>query len=183
MILTLLAAGLAGCKGEAAVNQEEAVRPVKVAILEPALPQRTLTYSGVVRPRIESTLGFRVAGKMVERRVNVGDQVEARQVIARLDDADLELGKRSAEAARDAARTRREVASAEFDRARQLLKKGFLAKAAFDVRKNELDAATSALDTAEAQLRQAANAVGYATLRADAAGLVTSVEAEPRPGR
>ena len=178
LILTALAVGLAGCKGEAAVTQEE-VRPVKIAILEQASPERALTYSGVVRPRIESPVGFRITGKIVERRVNVGDRVTAGQVIARLDEADLQLAKRSAEAQRDAARTRRDVASAELDRGAQLLQKGFIAKAAFDVRKNEMDAATSALDTAEAQLRQAANAVGYATLRSDAAGTVTSVTAEP----
>jgi multidrug efflux system membrane fusion protein len=177
LILTALAVGLAGCKGEAAVTQEE-VRPVKIAILERASPERALTYSGVVRPRIESPVGFRITGKIVERRVNVGDHVKAGQVIARLDEADLQLAKRSAEAQRDAARTRRDVARAELDRGAQLLQKGFIAKAAFDVRKNEIDAATSALDTAEAQLRQAANAVGYATLRSDAAGTVTSVTAE-----
>ncbi len=178
MILTALAAGLAGCKGEAAVTPED-VRPVRVAVLERASPERALTYSGVVRPRIESSIGFRVDGKIVDRRVNIGDRVEAGQVIARLDDTDLELAKRSAEAQRDATLTRRAVASDELDRGAQLLKKGFIAKAAFDVRKNEMDAATSALDTAEAQLRQASNAVGYATLIANSAGTVTSVTAEP----
>ena len=42
-----------------------------------------------------------------------------------------------------------------------------------------MDAASAALETAEAQLRQAVNAVAYATLKADKAGVVTSVTAEP----
>ncbi len=61
-----MAASVAGCKGEAAV-QEQVVRPVKVAVVAPATQGRTLTYSGVVRPRIESALGFRVPGKIVAR--------------------------------------------------------------------------------------------------------------------
>ena len=138
-----------------------------------------MTYSGVVRPRIESNIGFRVAGKVVERAVNVGDRLEVGGVIARLDDTDLKLAENSAKAAVAAARTRRDVASDNFDRAKPLLPQGYISKAVYDTRRNELDAAVGALDTAEAQLRQATNAVGYATLTADKAGIVTAVTAEP----
>jgi multidrug efflux system membrane fusion protein len=170
---------LGGCKGESAVKAEEHVRPVKAAVIGPAARQHTLTFSGVVRPRIESAIGFRVAGKIMERRVNAGDRVEVGQVIARLDDTDLKLAESSAKAALASARTRRDVAVENFERARMLLPKEFIAKATYDARKNEMDAAVGALDTAEAQLRQATNAVGYATLRADKSGIVTAVQAEP----
>src|SRR5688572_5908986 len=90
-----IAAAVAGCKGEAAVERE-VVRPVKVAIVAQASNGRTLTYSGVVRPRVESALGFRVGGKIVERAVNVGDRVEVGQLIARLDATDLKLAENSA---------------------------------------------------------------------------------------
>src|SRR5262245_23806372 len=73
-ILGIAAVLAAGCKGEAAV-QEKHVRPVKVAIVATGPQGRSLSYSGVVRPRIESAVGFRVAGKIVERLVNVGDNV------------------------------------------------------------------------------------------------------------
>jgi membrane fusion protein, multidrug efflux system len=169
---------LAGCKGEAVV-QEEAVRPVKVAIVEAAHGGRTLTYSGVVRPRIESALGFRVGGKIVERSVNVGDRVDVGQPIARLDDNDLRLAENGAKAAVIAARTRRDVAHDNVERAKALLPRAIISQAAYDTRRNELDAAVAALDVAESQLRQASNAVGYATLKADKAGIVTSVAGEP----
>lgn len=179
LILTLsLLAALGACKGEPKAV-EEVIRPVKVAIIGPAQGQRTLTYSGVVRPRIESAVGFRVAGKIVERLVNIGDHVEVGAVIARLDDTDLKLAERSARAAVATARTRREVAGDNFERARMLLPQAFVAKAVYDARKNEMDAAVAALETAEAQLRQAINAVNYATLRADKPGIVTAVTAEP----
>jgi RND family efflux transporter MFP subunit len=173
-----IVAAVAGCKGEAAV-EEEVVRPVKVAAVAAAPQERTLTYSGVVRPRIESIIGFRVGGKIVERAVNIGDRVKVGQVIARLDDTDLKLAENSAKAAVSAARTRREVTRINLERAKPLLPQGYISQANYDVRRNEFDSAASALDTAEAQLRQAANAVGYATLTADKAGIVTAVTGEP----
>ncbi len=169
---------LAGCDSEAKVNNE-IVRPVKVAVVGEATQGRTLTYSGVVRPRIESAVGFRVPGKIVERLVNVGDRVEVDQVIARLDDVDLRLSQQSAQAAVDSASSRRVVARDNLERGKALLPSGTISQAAYDTRRNEMDAAASALDSAEAQLRQAVNAVGYATLRADRAGIVTGVLAEP----
>jgi membrane fusion protein, multidrug efflux system len=179
LVLVLgLAAGLAGCKGEAAVSQES-VRPVKVALVAVASPQRTLTYSGVVRPRVESALGFRVPGKIIARSVNVGDRIEVDQTIARLDETDLKLAENAARAAVASARSRRDVASDNLERAKVLLPKAIISQAAYDTRRNELDAAAAAVEAAEAQLRQAVNAVGYATLKADKAGIVTAVMGEP----
>ena len=178
LLLLHMIASLGACKAEKAAD-EEVVRPVKVAILAPASSGRVLTYSGVVRARVESAVGFRVSGKIVERRVNIGDRLDAGQVIARLDDTDLKLAEGSAKSTLNAARTRRDVASINLERAKPLLPKGFISKAAFDIRRNEMDAASAALETAESQLSQAANAVAYTTLRADTAGVVTSVTAEP----
>jgi RND family efflux transporter MFP subunit len=161
------------------MEEHETVRPVKVAMVAAAPEGRTLTFSGVVRPRIESNIGFRVGGKMVERAVNVGDRVTVGQVIARLDDTDLKLAEASAKAAVASARTRRDVARDNLERAKPLLAQQFISQASYDIRRNEFDAAVSALETAEAQLRQAANATGYARLTADKAGIVTSVMAEP----
>ena len=178
LLILGFAAGLAGCRGEAAVSQESA-RPVKVARIAAASPKRTLTYSGVVRPRVESALGFRVPGKIIARSVNVGDRIEVEQTIARLDETDLKLAENAARAAVASARSRRDVASDNLERAKVLLPKAIISQAVYDTRRNELDAAAAALDAAQAQLRQAVNAVGYATLKADKAGIVTAVMAEP----
>jgi RND family efflux transporter MFP subunit len=179
VLLNLATVAIAGCKGEAAIEEKEVARPVKVAVVAAAPQGRTLTYSGVVKPRIESSIGFRVGGKIVERAVNVGDPVKVGQVIARLDDTDLKLAEASAKAAVGGARTRRDVARDNLERAKPLLAKQFISQASYDIRRNELDAAVSALETAEAQLRQAANATSYTTLTADKAGIVTAVTAEP----
>jgi membrane fusion protein, multidrug efflux system len=173
----LLPLGLACC-GEAKVA-EVTVRPVKAMIVPAVLPDRVLTYSGVIAPRIESTLGFRVPGKIVERYVNAGDRVTAGQKIARLDEVDLKLAENSARSAVTSATTRAAVARDALKRANYLLPNGFIAKAAVDQRQLDMDSAQSALEAAGDQLSQAANATSYALLIADKDGIVTSVRAEP----
>jgi RND family efflux transporter MFP subunit len=176
--LLLFAALAAGCDDATGTRTEE-VRPVRVAVVRAGPTGRTLTFSGVVRPRIESTLGFRVTGKLVTRSVNVGDRVEIGQPIARLDDTDLRLVESSATAALAAAHSRRDVANDNLRRAKALLPGAIISQAAYDARRDELTAAAAAVESSEAQLRQAVNAVSYAALTADKTGIVTSVAAEP----
>jgi membrane fusion protein, multidrug efflux system len=176
-LLLMLPLALAACMEERAA--EVPVRPVKAMIVPAPVSERTLTYSGVIAPRIESQLGFRVSGKIVERYVNAGDTVTAGQKIARLDEKDIKLAENSARAAVAGAKTRYSVAKDALDRANSLLPNGFIAKAAVDQRQLELDSAKSALDAAEDQLAQAVNATSYALLIADKAGIVTAVRAEP----
>ncbi|MBJ7542089.1 efflux RND transporter periplasmic adaptor subunit [Rhodomicrobium udaipurense] len=175
VILVPLALAACGDKEEAA----QPVRPVKTFVVQTPSAERTLTYSGVIAPRIESQLGFRVAGKIVERFVNVGDQMKAGQKIARLDEIDLKLAENSARASVQSAKARVDVAKDAFDRAAYLLPKGFIAKAVYDQRKLEYDAATAAYTSAKDQFDQAANATSYALLVADKDGVVTAVRAEP----
>jgi multidrug efflux system membrane fusion protein len=168
---------LAGC-GEERVA-EVLVRPVKAMVVPEPVTERVLTYSGVIAPRIESTLGFRVSGKITERYVNVGDEVKAGQKIAKLDEKDLKLAEHSARAAVAAAKTRFEVARDALNRAKVLLPNRFIAQSAVDQRQLEFHSAQSALNAAQDQLDQAINATSYALLLADENGIVTSVRAEP----
>ena len=122
-------------------------------------------YSGEVRARIETQLGFRVGGKLVERLVDVGARVGTGQPLARLDPADLQLAATQAEA-------NRALAAAELKRTEELRQRNFVSQAALDARQT---AATAA--AAQAQL--AKNQAAYATLAADAPGVVAAVLAEP----
>jgi membrane fusion protein, multidrug efflux system len=176
-LLLVLPLSLAACSDVKVADVP--VRPVKAMIVPAPVSERTLTYSGVIAPRIESQLGFRVSGKIVERYVNAGDVIAAGQKIARLDEKDLKLAENSARAAVAGAKTRNSVAKDALDRANSLLPNGFIAKAAVDQRQLELDSAKSVLDAAEDQLSQTVNATSYALLLADKAGIVTSVRAEP----
>jgi RND family efflux transporter MFP subunit len=122
-------------------------------------------YSGEVRARYESVLGFRVGGKMTERLVDAGARVKAGQPLARLDPADARLSAAQAEA--NAA-----LATADFKRAQELREKNFVSQAA-------LDARASAARAAEAQAQLTRNQAGYTTLVADTTGVIAAVLAEP----
>src|SRR6476659_4931244 len=109
--------GLGGCQPVVkAETQPEKARPVRVqtAVFESRPISRT--YSGVVKARIETKLGFRLEGKVLSRSVNVGDIVKAGQEVARLDDRDFELRLASARSEFDAARSALAQAQAELER-------------------------------------------------------------------
>ena len=88
---------LAGCEAVTApaIKSERPVQVQRVAFVGETSARE---FVGVVRARHETDLGFRVAGKIVTRVVNVGDSVRAGDVVARLDPQDLKLQVESAEA-------------------------------------------------------------------------------------
>src|ERR1043166_8433888 len=100
-----LALLVAGCQGQAA-TVARVERPVQVQRVVFAREHASRDFVGVVRARYETDLGFRVAGKIVSRLVNVGDRVQADDVVARLDPQDLKLQGESAEAELAAAASR-----------------------------------------------------------------------------
>lgn len=171
-----LALAVTACREEP--QAEQIIRPVKAIVVQEQSGDVVRSFSGDMRARVESTLGFRVPGKIVERLVNIGDEVKVGQVIARLDDKDLVLSENSAKAAVLSAKSRLAVAKDALGRAEALQPKGYTPEAVVDQRKLEADAAQAGLEAAEAQSRQAANSTGYAVLIADKAGIVTRVEAE-----
>jgi RND family efflux transporter MFP subunit len=158
----LAATVLAGCSKPEAPAQP--LRTVRVMKVDGAAASGSLTFPGEVRARYESRLGFRLGGKIVERRVDVGAAVKRGQVLARLDAQDAALNAAQAEAARA-------LAEAEAKRYRDLRAKNFVSQAV-------LDAKETALKTAEAQAGVARNQAAYTTLVADRDGVVTAVEAE-----
>jgi multidrug efflux system membrane fusion protein len=177
--LFLLAAGVAlsACQEQTA-RAPEPVRPVKVVKVEPSAATRQVVLSGSVKARTEAGLGFRVAGKIVERLVNVGDHVAPGTVLARLDTNDLDLALRNAEAAVASAASRRDVADKALARNQALFAKGFIARSVLDQQQLEFDQADAALASATSARDQARNQAAYSELKADAAGIVTEVRAE-----
>jgi multidrug efflux system membrane fusion protein len=135
-------------------------------------------YSGEVKPRHETALAFRVGGKLIERRVELGDLVIAGQVLARLDPADLAQSQKSAEALLAAAEADKAFAHAEAERYRGLKAQQFVSAAALDAKETALKAAEEKVHAAAAQKRLAANQSNYAVLASDSAGVVSAVLAE-----
>jgi membrane fusion protein, multidrug efflux system len=167
---------LAGCsRPEPAPEPIRAVRTITVAADGAGA---SLEYAADVRARVETRLGFRVGGKLLERPVEVGQRVSAGQVLARLDSADLKLGQEAAAAATRAAQTNYELAAADFKRYKELRDQGFIGEMELDRREATLKAQRAQLDQAQAQAKVQGNQAGYAVLQASAAGVVTGVDAE-----
>lgn len=136
-------------------------------------------YTGEVRARIETDLGFRVGGKIVQRRVDAGARVKAGDVLAVLDPQDARLGVAAAAAAEAAAASDLALAQAEFRRASELRERNFISASALDARRTALQAAEARLRQARAQAATAGNQAEYTRLLADADGVVTAVLGEP----
>jgi RND family efflux transporter MFP subunit len=173
----LACALLAGCQPPPAAV--EPVRAVRTWVVGTTPAQAQLEFAAEVRPRVESRLGFRVGGKLVERPVQVGQTVRAGQTLARLDPQDLQLGQEAARAALAAAQAQLDVADSEFKRFVTLREQGFISGAELERREAGVKSARAAVEQARAQLRVQANQSGYAALVADASGVITAVEAEP----
>lgn len=168
---------LAGCSPSP--PPEEPVRAVRTLTLAPQSATGKQEYAAEVRARTESRLGFRVAGKMVQRRVNLGDTVRAGQVLALLDAQDLRLGEQAARAAVSAAQANLEQAEADFRRFTELRAQGFISSAELERRETALKAARAQWAQARAQANVQGNQAAYASLVADVPGVVTGIEAEP----
>ncbi|WP_395450555.1 efflux RND transporter periplasmic adaptor subunit [Aminobacter sp. UC22_36] len=176
-LVSLLGVGLSGCS-EAKTETVEAIRPVKVVEIASMGTTRELDYSGAVKARTEMNLGFRVAGKITERVVNIGDKVKSGDLLARIDATDYQLGVSTAEANLQAAEKQVETARLVDDRAAQLFAKKFASEAQREQASLAYKQASSQRDAALSSLRQARNQVGYAELRADQNGIVTAVNAD-----
>ena len=136
-------------------------------------------FTGIIGARVQSNLGFRVPGKIVERLVDVGQEVKAGQPLMRIDDTDLRLAltaKRNAVAA-----ARAIVVQTEPDERRyaSLLKDGWATRQRYEQAKAALDTAKAQLAAAEAEARVAENEATYAVLLADADGTVVETLGEP----
>lgn len=157
----------------------EPVRAVRTMAVAADVAEGRHEFAAEVRARTESRLGFRVGGKMLSRSVEVGQQVRAGQVLARLDAGDLQLGQQAAAAAARAAATQHELAAAEFKRFQELRAQGFISAWDLERRETALKATQAQAEQARAQAEVQGNQAGYAQLLATANGVITGVDAEP----
>ncbi|MCW5621949.1 MAG: efflux RND transporter periplasmic adaptor subunit [Burkholderiales bacterium] len=177
--LLLACAGLsliAGCGNEAPPVED--VRPVNVVKVEPTASANEASYTGDVRARYETALGFRVGGKIVAREVEVGSRVKRGQALARLDPSDFRLNieaQRSQLAATEADFLQ---ARDDLERYRNLYQQKFVSAAEFDRRQNAFNVAKARLEQAQAQLGVTQNQSTYTALRADEDGIITALSAE-----
>ena len=169
---------LAGCEASTA-PAPTSERPVQVQRVALESESAAREFVGVVRARHETDLGFRVAGKIVTRIVNVGDRVRAGDVVARLDPQDAQLQTESASAELAAATSNQAQTAADHQRYLTLRERGFASIADFDRKTLAKDEAEGRVERAKRSLELARNQLGYTELKADADGVITATLAEP----
>ena len=133
-----------------------------------------LTYPAEVAPRYSNPLSFRVAGKVIERRVRLGDRVTSGQVLAQLDPTDQQRRVTSAKAALAAAQHRLQYAKQQLDRDESQFSRQLIAANQLEQTEDAHAAALAARDEAAAELTVAQNALSYHTLTADHDGFITA---------
>ena len=175
LVLSSLLLVACGKKAEDVVPE----RAVRTVVLEAGEAAEQREYSAEVRARTESRLAFRVPGKVLERKVGLGDAVKKGQTLMRLDPADLKLAAEAAQAQLRAAKSNRDSQAADMKRFRDLHAQGFISAAELERRNAAYEAAVAQFDQARAQARAQANQADYGVLEADAAGVITGVDAEP----
>lgn len=154
-------------------------RPALIMEVGAKATATTMSLVGEVRPRYESAQGFRIKGKIIERKVEMGAQVKKGQLIARLDAADSNLTTTAALADVRAAEASYALAVTELNRQRQLFAKKFISASALDAREAALKTASAKLAQVKAQANVTANQTQYTHLTADRDGVVTMIHAEP----
>jgi RND family efflux transporter MFP subunit len=177
-VFGLLPLVLAAC-GDATSSSDPRTQVPLVRVAPVASPGQTeRSFSGVVAARVQSDLGFRVAGKIMERLVDAGQSVKRGQALMRIDSTDLRLATQAQEEAVAAATARAHQTAEDEARYRDLVAAGAVAASTYDKIKAAADAARAELKAAQAQADVARNAAGYAVLLADADGVVVDTLAE-----
>ncbi|WP_416409688.1 efflux RND transporter periplasmic adaptor subunit [Agrobacterium rosae] len=136
------------------------------------------TVSGEVRARVQTDLSFRVSGKVVERLVDVGEQVKADQLLARIDPREQQADVAVATANLESAAALLVQAELAFQRQQDLFQTQVTTRAAFEKAQEGLLTAQGTVRSAQAQLEAARDALSYTELRADADGIITAKYAE-----
>lgn len=172
----LLLALLAGCTKEVVVS--EPIRPVLTQKISLSQNLDQVVYSGDIRARYETDLGFRIGGKIASRSVELGAVVKKGTLLASLDPQDVRLGADAARSQVAVAQTEFDFAKAELDRNKDLLDKNFISKAVYDAKLNSFNSAQAKLATARSQSAVSANQNAYASLQAASDGVITAVSAE-----
>lgn len=160
------------------VEKAEDIRPVRAIRLVADNVDVVAEFSGEVRARVESRLGFRVGGKIVARKVDVGAAVKRGQVLMQLDPQDLQLAQAQSNAGLKAAESNRDLARAELKRYQELREKNFVSQAVLDGKETTFKAAQASYEQALAGYKNQSNQTGYTTLISDVDGVVTGVDAE-----
>ena len=177
LVALVLVVLLTAC--QKAPPEQEPVRAVKVLTVGESDSHQAWEFSGEVRARVESNLGFRVGGKLVNRPAEIGQRVKAGQLLAQIDPQDYRVTADAAASQLVAAQSNRDVAEADLKRYQNLFDQGFISEAEMQRREAGFKAAQAQWRSAQAQNTVQGNQSNYTHLVADGAGVITSIDATP----
>ena len=177
-VVCLLPFALAACADKHASDPRTEAPLVRVGTVQVA-SVAARSFTGIVGARVQSDLGFRVSGKVLQRLVDAGQTVKRGQPLMRIDPIDLGLEAQARQEAVAAAQARAKQTADDETRYRDLVGAGAVSASAYEQIKAAADSARAQLSAAEAQADVAKNASSYAVLLADADGVVVDTLAEP----
>ncbi|MGF6378175.1 multidrug efflux system membrane fusion protein [Paraburkholderia atlantica] len=177
------ALALAGVLALAACSKKEAAAPVPRPVVALAVHAdghalQAASLPGEVQARYSTPLSFRVAGKIIERRVRLGDTVKSGEVVALLDPADAQKNAASTQAQLDAAQHNLAYAQQQLERDKAQAKENLIAPAQLEQTTNAYASALAQRDQAQQQAALAKNQLQYTTLTAGHAGVITAEQAD-----
>lgn len=158
---------------------QEPIRAVKLMTVGEGQNASSPEFSGEIRARVESALGFRVAGKLQSRPAEIGQRVKAGQLLAQLDPEDYKATAQAAASQLLAAQSNRDSVEADYRRYQGLHEQGFISAAELQRREAAMKAAQAQWQQARAQSTVQGNQSNYTRLVADGNGVVTSIDAQP----
>jgi RND family efflux transporter MFP subunit len=164
---------LAACQRETDTTAP-AARPVRTTTVEKRHAGAPLTFTGRIEAEDEVSVAFRISGRLLENSGKLGDQVQAGQIMARLEPQNELNTLRQAQAGLAAAQGQLTQARNHFERQQTLLAQGWTTRANYDVATQAQQTAQSQVDAAEAQLHTAHDLVSFTELKADAPGIITA---------
>jgi RND family efflux transporter MFP subunit len=170
---------LLGCADSTQSDPRTLPPLVRTAIVQQQGLTDSRAFTGTIGTRVQSDLGFRVSGKVIERFVDAGQTVKRGQLLMRIDSTDLQLAATAQQQAVDAAKAHAQQAEKEEARYRDLRGSGAISSSAYDQIKAVADTAKAQLNSAQAQAKVALNASRYTDLIADGNGTIMETLAEP----
>jgi len=154
------------------------IRPVRTMVVTPHAEGESVSLTGHIRARTEESLAFRIDGRMIARKADVGAVVKPGDLVAELDSQPKQDALRSAQAALAAAQATLHEAANNLERQRTLVGQGWSTRVQFDATEKAFLNAKAEVDSDAARLHDAEDQLGYTKLLADAPGAVIATGAE-----
>ena len=172
----LTAVLLAIAPGRAYAQSE--VRPVRTVVATARAEGEPVSLTGHIRARTEESLAFRIDGRVIARRVDVGQVVKPGELVAELDPQPQQDALRAAQASISAAQASLHEAANNLERQRVLVAQGWSTRVQFDATQKTFLSAKADVDATAAKLHSAEDQLGYTKLLADSSGPVIANGAE-----